>query len=242
MADKKITELAAAGSVLATDILPIVIDPGGSPETKKVTLSTVRLLLNSLDTGWIEDGGSWAYASAATATRAGASITLFPVGTKIRYKQGGGFKYGYVTGVSGTTVTINGGSDYTLANAAITDVAYSYVSSPANFPHWFAWTPAWTGMTVTGSPIYTGKFSIVGQTAQVIADINGNGGTTASAAGTTYFALPITATGGGMVTVSQVAQPSISGVGSVWATQNRAYTPVWAANGGYFTIFSQYQI
>lgn len=41
MADQKITELTALTAPLDDDILPIVNDPGGSPVTKKVTLSKI---------------------------------------------------------------------------------------------------------------------------------------------------------------------------------------------------------
>ncbi|MDD4985327.1 MAG: hypothetical protein PHQ43_05985 [Dehalococcoidales bacterium] len=41
MADKKITQLDALTSAASTDILPIVDDPGGAPQTKKITLGNV---------------------------------------------------------------------------------------------------------------------------------------------------------------------------------------------------------
>lgn len=41
MTDKKLTELAAATSLLSTDILPVVVDPGGSPELSKITVANL---------------------------------------------------------------------------------------------------------------------------------------------------------------------------------------------------------
>lgn len=38
---EKITELAAASSVVGTDVLPVVVDPGGTPVTKKVTVANL---------------------------------------------------------------------------------------------------------------------------------------------------------------------------------------------------------
>lgn len=37
MADSKITSLTATATLAATDILPVVTDPGGSPANKKIT-------------------------------------------------------------------------------------------------------------------------------------------------------------------------------------------------------------
>jgi hypothetical protein len=41
MADKRITQLTASSGLVATDILPVVDDPGGSPETQKATIQQV---------------------------------------------------------------------------------------------------------------------------------------------------------------------------------------------------------
>jgi len=37
LADSKITQLTATASLLGTDILPVVTDPGGTPANKKIT-------------------------------------------------------------------------------------------------------------------------------------------------------------------------------------------------------------
>lgn len=42
MADEKITELDAVTQVVDTDILPVVVDPGGAPITKKITVAEFR--------------------------------------------------------------------------------------------------------------------------------------------------------------------------------------------------------
>jgi hypothetical protein len=41
MADKRITQLTASSGLVATDILPVVDDPGGTPETQKATVQQV---------------------------------------------------------------------------------------------------------------------------------------------------------------------------------------------------------
>ena len=47
MAEKKITQLTALASVATSDVLPIVDDPGGSPETKKVTVANLFAALTA---------------------------------------------------------------------------------------------------------------------------------------------------------------------------------------------------
>lgn len=41
MADSKITSLTATASLLGTDIVPVVTDPGGTPANKKITASNL---------------------------------------------------------------------------------------------------------------------------------------------------------------------------------------------------------
>jgi len=47
-ADVKVTELPAAASLLGTDIFPVVLDPGGTPVTKKSTISLIGPALTSI--------------------------------------------------------------------------------------------------------------------------------------------------------------------------------------------------
>jgi hypothetical protein len=52
MADKKITELTAETTPLSTDLLPIVIDPSGSPETRKITIANLLANVVSIQGTW----------------------------------------------------------------------------------------------------------------------------------------------------------------------------------------------
>lgn len=120
-------------------------------------LDTANIALGMLLTGWIAGAGTWTYASATTFTVAGNVTAFFTPGTKLRLTQTT-TKYFYVLSSSysapNTTITITGGTDYTLANAAITAPAYSYMSNPQGFPHWFNFLA-----TVSGTGGSAGAFA-----------------------------------------------------------------------------------
>jgi len=88
--------------------------------------------------GWIYDTDTWTYVSATSFKIAGKNVAYrFPKGTKIKLVQSGSTKYFYVTAATfstDTTVTVTGGSDYTLANENISGQAYSYAAAPQGFP------------------------------------------------------------------------------------------------------------
>jgi hypothetical protein len=84
--------------------------------------------------GWAPAIETWEYASATTITVPSGAGGRYQKGDKIRLKQGGGYKYFYIVSVSDTTLSITGGSDYTLANAAITDNYYSKAMNPQGWP------------------------------------------------------------------------------------------------------------
>ena len=142
--------------------------------------------------GWTKDIDTWTYVSATSFKVTGKDVTArFPIGTKIKLTQTTA-KYFYVTSAafsSDTTVTITGGSDYSLANAAITSPCYSYWSCPQGFPQWFNYTPVFSGFS---SPpgINTSRFMISGRfvTWSLVPKANG-----VSNANTFSATLPITA-------------------------------------------------
>ena len=88
--------------------------------------------------GWCYDTDTWVYVSPTSFKITGKDVRYrFPKGTKIKLVQSGSTKYFYVTATAysaDTTITITGGSDYSLANATISGQAYSYADSPQNYP------------------------------------------------------------------------------------------------------------
>lgn len=88
--------------------------------------------------GWQPDSDTWVYVSATQFKITGKNVVYrFPVGAKIKLTQSGSVKYFYVIACSystDTTITITGGSDYTLASATISGQAYSYADTPQGYP------------------------------------------------------------------------------------------------------------
>lgn len=101
--------------------------------------------------GWILDSNTWTYASADSPTftlTVNADLTgVIGKGDKIQLTQTT-VKYFIVTAISygapNTTITLYGGTDYTLANAAISATYYSHDRSPFGFP---TLKTKWTGST-----------------------------------------------------------------------------------------------
>jgi hypothetical protein len=121
----------------------------------------VNRAYDALDYGWVEVSDTWAYASATTITVPTNATTFYQKGDRVRLKQGGAYKYFYIVTVAATLLTVTGGSDYTVANAAITDIAISRSFRPFGFPSEFNYLPTWTNLTV-GSATRMAVFSIQG--------------------------------------------------------------------------------
>jgi len=146
----------------ATGNAPVVSATGGDTniDLKLAPKGTGVLQLQGYN-GWSPGSGTWTYASSTTFTVPSADATMMSVGTKIWLTQTTS-KYFNVTGVSGTTITVTGGSDYTLANAAITSPYFSNAATPTGFPQVFNWTPTFNNLTV-GSATLIGRFSMNGK-------------------------------------------------------------------------------
>ena len=148
-------------------------------------------------TGWNFANETWTYASATTFTVPTDLTAKYQKGTKLKLTQTTA-KYFYVTassyGAPNTTVTVMGGSDYSLANAAITLPSFSYIEYPQAFPVWFTWAPTYSGngsLTYTSVSTNIARFSISGTRATVVVKSNGTtGGTTNT---TLYATAPVEA-------------------------------------------------
>lgn len=126
--------------------------------------------------GWTADVNTWTYASATTFTITGQNLTTtYTKGTRLKLTQTT-VKYFVVVGSSfgggNTTVTITGGSDYTLANAAITANYYSYQASPQGYPGFFNYTPTATGLS-SALTINVANFNVIGNMCYVFLDVFG---------------------------------------------------------------------
>jgi len=113
-------------------------------------------------TGWSFAGETWTYVSATTFTVSGDQTAKYTKGTKLKLTQTTA-KYFYVVAsvyVLNTTVSVTGGSDYTLANAAITSPFFSYADVAQGFPDWFAYTP--TGIAASNVTL-SGRFCVHGK-------------------------------------------------------------------------------
>jgi hypothetical protein len=119
----------------------------------------------SLATGWIETAETLTYSSAFAFTVSGDQTARYHTGTKIKLVQSSSTKYFYVKSSSfsspTTTVLVNAGTDYTLANAIITNPAYSYQDSPVGFPETFNFTPTWNN--ISGGTTNYARFSMAGR-------------------------------------------------------------------------------
>lgn len=106
------------------------------------------VLITEAGVSWIADTDTWTYVSATTFTVVGDETAIFVKGTRIKLTQTT-VKYFVVIGSSFgggvTTVTVTAGSDYSLADAAITDTFYSYAVCPPGYPTWFDYTPVFAG-------------------------------------------------------------------------------------------------
>lgn len=123
---------------------------------------------SNLDTdlqgGWISVSDTLTYASASSFTVPGDKTATFRFGARIKLTQTTA-KYFVVKNVSfssSTTVTVTGGDDYSLANAAITGPFVSYMDSPVGFPVFFNYTPTYSGWSSTTALVCKFSMSVGG--------------------------------------------------------------------------------
>lgn len=102
----------------------------------------VLSLSSSNNNGWTAANETWTYASSDsptyTFTVSGDDTGKYSPGMRIKLTQSSTIAYFLITGVSysspNTTVTVYGGTDYTLANSSISSPYYSMEKAPQGFP------------------------------------------------------------------------------------------------------------
>ena len=114
------------------------LDQGG---TNQCAVADIKNAITKMNGGWVPDTATWTYASSdgpsGTFTVSGDVTARLYRGVKIKLTQTS-VKYFVVVGSSysapNTTVTVYGGTDYALANAAISSTSWSTEKAPAGFP------------------------------------------------------------------------------------------------------------
>jgi len=134
MADKDVTQ----DSTFETNTAPsgaldrLLLMRNSDSLITDITPNELARIINP--SGWIEVADAWTYASASTITIPSDGTTKYQRWMKIRLKQGGGYKYYVASVVASTLITVLVNEFYTVANAAITDIAYSFTEKPYAWP------------------------------------------------------------------------------------------------------------
>lgn len=135
----------------------IVLEPGEWAMFLPINGVGWKLFSSELENkGWTPVAETWTYSTASKITIPADGTTRYQKGMKIRLKQGGGWKYFAAYNVASTYVDVIVNTDFTVANAAITDIAYSFIEMPFGWPEWF--TRSATGI-VTGSGGSAGAYA-----------------------------------------------------------------------------------
>ncbi len=191
---ERITDLTETGSVDDNDLLTFVdvSDTLYSTNGTNKKVQKVNLLKGLVpENGWIPAEETWTYASSTTFTISGDKTGKYQKGDKIKLTQTS-VKYFYIIGVSyssnNTTITVTGGSDYSLANATITNPYFSKAENPQGFPHWFSYTASVGGFSTP--PTMITRFCLKG-TSCILNFVSTTNGTSNSTGFT--ISLPITA-------------------------------------------------
>lgn len=95
--------------------------------------------------GWIGVTDTWTYASANTINVPSGAASIYKKGMGIQFTQSSTVKTMYITVVADTLLTVTAGTAYTVANSAITAIAYTPTPKTAiGFPVTFACAaPTW---------------------------------------------------------------------------------------------------
>lgn len=122
--------------------------------------------------GWIPNAGeTWTYASADapsfTITITGDKTAKYYAGMKVKLTHASVVKYFIITAVSygapNTTITLYGGTGYTLSAGAITSVYFSTSRAPAGFnldPTYWTVQATWTADKTQTSPVQSTWYNL----------------------------------------------------------------------------------
>ena len=99
MADEKLTQLSAATSIADNDLLYVVVNPGSSPTSEKITLANLQASLTTFVENEIVSGSGTSWTLADTPIT--GSVKIWAAG--VRLYPGSDPNFGY--SISGTAIT-----------------------------------------------------------------------------------------------------------------------------------------
>jgi hypothetical protein len=172
--------------------------------------------------GWMPIDTVLSYASATTMNSSADLTGTIPQYAKLRWKQGGDYKYAYLTNITSILWTINAGTNYSLTNAPVTDVAWSFGDHPVGFPYWINVDLAPDGFASLTTK--SGKFRMNGREATFVFACSG----TSKESG---FSIPIPIVNG-VVGFDFPLRVTDSTAGTVWGMGEIP------ASVGYMTVYS----
>lgn len=166
----------------ASDVSQITIDAYGRiSSAASVAIAGGGTVVAS--DGWVPDTTeTWTFASFSAGPPALGTYTV-PGDLRSKYTVGSRVKFVQTTTKfflvvadptydgTNTTVSISGGTDYTLANAAISSNFHSYVVNPQGFPTWFNAAVAAGGFSSLTSNAC--QFTMLGRTCYVFLAVTG---------------------------------------------------------------------
>ena len=242
---KKISQITAeeTGTLSETDVFEGE-ETGGS--SFKYQLSVLKATLNSVYTavtGWTPVSDTWTYASSSTITIPSDGTTTYRRGMKIRFKQGGGYKYYNCKTIAATLLTVVVNTDYTVANAAITDIAYSFAEEPLGFPGQFNFstTATYSGGTTnpTSNTPSLAVYSVSAESAKLTilsALVRGGGDRTFTIFSTPFTAIAVSMIRGG----DTITAAGLSSATTCYAETTSVFYQRTMANDGTYYINGEY--
>lgn len=157
-----LTELSS----LANDDYLLVLDTSANI-AKKISVANA---FGIPDYGWTATGETWTYSSWTSGTRTGTitvpsdATTKYQAGMRIKISQStGGTKYGIITKVASTTLTVFFPSGTTLNNETISTPYYSSLYAPYGFdtdPTLWSLEVTDTTNRTQSSPTYTNYYNL----------------------------------------------------------------------------------